>query len=79
MNAKKYFTRSQLSLKNGQDSDEIWVAFKGVIYDVTNSRYWKKGHHYEHWGGQDLTDEFKFAPHTERVFTNLNKVGYLQK
>jgi predicted heme/steroid binding protein len=78
MFGKKYYSRSQLALKNGQDDDEIWVAYKGVIYDVTNSRYWKRGMHYEHWAGQDLTEEFPMAPHTEQVFKRLKKVGYLQ-
>ena len=69
------FTRSQLALRNGQDKPEIWIAFKGVIYDVTKSRLWRNGKHYEHWAGQDLTDELKDAPHSERVFDKFNIVG----
>ena len=53
------FTKSQLALRNGQDNDQIWVAYKGVIYDVTKSRLWRNGKHYEHWAGQDLTEELK--------------------
>ena len=49
------YTKSQLALRNGQDRPEIWVGYKGIIYDVTVSRLWKKGMHYEHWAGQDLT------------------------
>jgi len=71
------YTRSQLALKNGQDSEEIWIAFKGIIYTVTNSRYWRKGRHYEHWAGQDLTEELVDAPHTIAVFERLEKVGRL--
>ena len=37
------FTKNQLALRNGQDRDEIWVAFQGTIYDVTKSRLWKNG------------------------------------
>lgn len=73
----KEYTLSQLALRNGQEMPEIWVAYKGVIYDVTNSRYWKRGMHYEHWAGQDLTHEFPDAPHTERVFEKLKVVGKL--
>ena len=29
-----FYTKSQLALRNGQDRDEIWVAYKGKIYDV---------------------------------------------
>ncbi len=71
------YTVFQLALRNGTDKPEIWIAFKGFIYDVTKSRYWKNGKHYEHWAGQDLTDELKDAPHTDYVFENLNVVGKL--
>ena len=70
-------SKSQLALYNGQDKEEIWIAYKGEIYDVTTSRLWKNGMHYEHWAGQDLTDEFPDAPHTESVFKRYNKIGEL--
>lgn len=72
------FTRSQLALRNGQDRPEIWVALHGLIYDVTVSRLWRNGKHYEHWAGQDLTDELKDAPHTEKVFEKFVVVGKLK-
>jgi predicted heme/steroid binding protein len=71
------YTKSQLALRNGQDRDEIWVAYKGLIYDVGNSRLWRNGKHYEHWAGQDLTDELKDAPHTEKVFDRFVVIGLL--
>lgn len=46
------YTKQQLALRNGQDKPEIWVAFEGLIYDVTESRLWRNGKHYEHWAGQ---------------------------
>lgn len=71
------YTRWQLALRNGQDKPEIWIAFKGIIYDVTKSRLWRNGKHYEHWAGQDLTGELKDAPHTQTVFDKFNIVGKL--
>ena len=71
------YTKSQLALRNGQDRDEIWIAYKGLIYDVGNSRLWRNGKHYEHWAGQDLTDELKDAPHTEKVFDRFVVIGIL--
>ncbi|MDB5119423.1 MAG: cytochrome b5 [Sphingobacteriales bacterium] len=71
------YTKFQLALRNGQDKPEIWVAYKGNIYDVTNSRLWSRGKHYEHWAGQDLTDELKDAPHTNSVFAKFAVVGVL--
>lgn len=71
------YTKSQLALRNGQDKPEIWVAFAGTIYDVTSSKLWKNGKHYEHWAGQDLTPELKDAPHSEKVFEKFTIVGKL--
>lgn len=71
------FTRSQLALHNGQDKETIYVGFKGLIYDVTNSRLWRNGKHYEHWAGQDLTPELADAPHAEEVFEKFEVIGKL--
>jgi predicted heme/steroid binding protein len=70
-------TKSQLALRNGQDKETIWIAYRGLVYDVTASRLWLKGKHYEHWAGQDLTDELKDAPHTEKVFEKFKVIGKL--
>jgi predicted heme/steroid binding protein len=70
-------TRAQLSLRNGQDKPEIWIAYKGLVYDVTSSKMWRQGKHYEHWAGQDLTTELDDAPHTEIVFERLQIIGRL--
>jgi predicted heme/steroid binding protein len=74
----KEYTKSQLALRNGQDKPEIWCAFKGIIYDVTRSKMWRNGKHYEHWAGQDLTAEMGDAPHTENVFDTFTVVGRLK-
>jgi predicted heme/steroid binding protein len=71
-------TRPQLALRNGQDKPEVWVAYQGLVYDVTNSRLWRSGKHYEHWAGQDLTDELSDAPHTEMVFDKFKPIGRLK-
>jgi predicted heme/steroid binding protein len=74
----KKYTLQQLALRNGQDKPEIWVAYKGNIYDVTESRLWRNGKHYEHWAGQDLTKELEHAPHSESVFNKFTKIGELE-
>lgn len=71
------YTTAQLALRNGQDKEEIWCAYKGMIYDLSNSRLWRNGKHYEHWAGQDLTDELRDAPHTEKVFERFPLIGKL--
>lgn len=72
------YTERQLSLKNGQDSPEIWVAYQGLIYDMTNSLKWYRGMHYHHWSGQDLTKEIGDAPHSEQVFSKFKPIGRLK-
>ena len=73
------YTKFQLALRNGQDKPQIWVAYQGLIYDVSESRLWKRGQHYEHWAGQDLTSELKDAPHTQSVFEKFEVIGTLKK
>ena len=73
----KLITLSQLALRNGQDKPEVWVAYKGDVYDVSHSRLWREGKHYEHWAGQDLTNELPDAPHTEEVFSRFKVIGRL--
>ena len=53
------------------------MSYQGYIYDVTNSRLWKDGNHYEHWAGQDLTEEIVEAPHNEQVLEKFKVVGHL--
>lgn len=71
------YNKFQLALRNGTDREEVWIAYKGVIYDVTHSTLWRYGKHYEHFAGHDLTDELPDAPHTEEVFKRLKIVGHL--
>lgn len=73
------YSRGELALRNGQDMEEIWVAYQGIIYDVTQSRLWRDGKHYEHWAGQDLSPELAKAPHTAVVFERFEKVGKLKQ
>lgn len=78
MNELPEYTLQQLALRNGQDREEIWVAYEGVIYDVKKSRMWRNGKHYEHWAGQDLTPELKDAPHNANVFDKFTVIGFVK-
>lgn len=78
MNPLKTYTVRQLALRNGQDKEDIWVALHGKIYDVGASRLWRNGKHYEHWAGQDLTDELADAPHAADVFEKFKVIGLLE-
>lgn len=74
----KYYTKAQLALRNGTEKEEVWVAYKGKIYNLTSSKLWNGGRHYEHWAGQDLTGTLDAdAPHNDRVFRKFEVVGRL--
>lgn len=74
-NRLPFYTIGQLALRNGQDKDDVWIAYKGLIYDVTKSKLWRNGKHYEHWAGQDLTEELADAPHNANVFDKFKVIG----
>lgn len=63
---------------DGRDGRPAHIAYKGVIYDVTNSRLWKNGSHLtKHAAGSDLTDMLKNAPHAEDKVLAMPAVGKL--
>lgn len=62
------------------DGEPMYVAFEGIIYDVTDCPKWRTGlHEGLHFPGQDLTGELLEAPHTEEVFQRpcVKRVGRL--
>jgi predicted heme/steroid binding protein len=67
---EQILTESQLRLYNGDDEDRMYVAYKGIIYDVTDCAKWRTGlHEGQHFPGQELTAELdNEAPHTDEVF-----------
>ena len=73
----KEFTREELATFNGKDGNPAYVAFKGVVYDVTDSAMWGDGDHEGmHFAGADLTEEHGDAPHDVYV-TDFTEVGRL--
>ena len=72
------YTAEELALRNGQEMPEIWVAYKGKIYDVTSSELFKGGYHYFHPTGIDLTADMDDAPHLADVMDDFNVVGILK-
>ncbi|MDA8340502.1 MAG: CopD family protein [Nitrospiraceae bacterium] len=75
---KKEFTMEDLHGFDGKEGRPAFVAYKGKIYDVTNSRLWKDGSHVKkHLAGHDLTDVLKTAPHGEEKILSMPEVGIL--
>ncbi|MCB0132572.1 MAG: cytochrome B5 [Caldilineaceae bacterium] len=62
-------TTQQIRRYDGQGGNPMYIAFDGIVYDVTNCPKWRRGMHENlHWPGQDLTTELADAPHTDSVF-----------
>ena len=73
----KEFTLEELQEFDGQDGRPAYVAYEGVVYDVTESAMWDEGDHEgQHQAGRDLTSEHDDAPHDTYV-TDFPEVGRL--
>ena len=73
----KEFTLEELAEFDGQDGRPAYVAYEGVVYDVTESAMWVDGDHEgQHVAGRDLTAEHEDAPHDIYV-TDFPEVGRL--
>ena len=78
----RIITETELRRNNGDRGVPKWVAFEGIVYDVTDCPKWREDMHERlHFPGQDLTTEIQDAPHKKDVFTRLcvKAVGRLGK
>ena len=58
------FTASELAQFNGQGGNPAYVAYKGTVYDVSESPMWRTGDHEGmHEAGADMTAAHDEAPH----------------
>lgn len=68
----------ELKQYNGQGGKPAYIAYKGKIYDVSNSSFWIGGDHLgAHEAGKDLTEEMELAPHREETLERVKVVGVL--
>ena len=76
----KEFNIDELAEYNGENGNPIYIAFEGKVYDVTESKLWRKGLHMNrHQGGHDLTNDLQAAPHDKDVLQRYPQVGILKK
>jgi predicted heme/steroid binding protein/uncharacterized membrane protein len=74
------FEIAELEKINGNEGGPVYVAYKGKVYDVTNSKLWWGGLHMKrHHAGQDLTADIQGAPHEPGVLDRYPQVGTLKK
>lgn len=77
--AVKTFTLQELKQYNGQNGNPAYVAIDGIVYDMTNSKLWKKGAHNGYEAGNDLSDFIKNSPHGKSTLGRVPEVGRLVK
>lgn len=71
-------TRTELLKYNGKNGNPAYIAYKGKIYDVSDSFLWKGGKHQVlHQAGEDLTDAIADAPHGEEMLERFPIVGVI--
>ena len=67
---ERVITQTELKRNNGEHSTCKFIAFKSIVYDVTDCPKWLlEMHEFLHFPGQDLSFELEEAPHKEDVFT----------
>ncbi len=72
-------TLNELSSYNGKNGARAYVAYKGLVYDLTDSDMWKEGEHQgSHEAGVDLTEAMGDAPHAEDVLKGFKVVAKLE-
>ncbi len=57
---------------------KAYIAYNGKVYNVSGSFYLKNGtHQVLHQAGEDLTEAFREAPHTEELLERVPVIGKL--
>jgi predicted heme/steroid binding protein len=67
---ERIVTQMELKRSTGERGTRKYIAYQGIVYDVTDCPKWRTDLHEQlHFPGQDLTSELPEAPHAEDVFS----------
>lgn len=70
-------TMEELSIYDGKDGMDAYIAVDGKIYDVTGVSAWTGGTHNGNMAGTDVSDVIQNAPHGYSVLDDLEIIGEL--
>ena len=74
----KTFNPQELSECDNREGRPVHIAYRGRIFDVSQSRFWKTGLHMKrHRAGLELRAEIGAAPHSEEVLERFPEMGSL--
>jgi predicted heme/steroid binding protein/uncharacterized membrane protein len=74
------FDIAELEKYDGNDGRPVYVAYKGKVYDVSDSKLWRNGLHMKrHHAGRDLAADIQGAPHEPDVLERYPQVGTLKE
>jgi predicted heme/steroid binding protein len=78
LSEQKKFTQEELAKYDGKNGNPAYLAYKGKVYDVTDSSFWLGGDHLgAHQAGKELTAEMDIAPHGPENLDRVKLVGVL--
>lgn len=73
------FSKEELAQYSGKNGAPAYVAYKGQVYDVSDSFHWRNGRHWvSHEAGADLTYDLQSAPHGPEFLFRYPRVGILE-
>ena len=74
------FDIDELAKYDGSNGRPVYVAYKGKVYDISDSKLWRNGLHMKrHHAGRDLTADIQGAPHEPDVLERYPQVGTLKE
>ncbi len=76
----KKFTVAELKKFDSTSSGPVYLAYEGVVYDVTELFTWKLGEHFGHLAGSELTGSLEDSPHSlEELLPLMKRIGILNE
>jgi predicted heme/steroid binding protein len=74
------FNREELGKYNGENGTPVYIAYRGKVYDISNSFLWRNGNHQVlHKAGEDMTDALDEAPHEADLLERFPVIGILEE